>query len=73
MDGVDNAAPQISVTKSRISYTEARQRGAEPVACTCPSYIFLYIAHQYAKRFARSKAGSEYHVSLLACALDFVT
>jgi len=73
MDAADNTAPQISVTKYRISYTETRQRGAEAVACTCPSYIFLYIAHEYAKHFDRSKADCEYHVSLLASALDFVT
>ena len=73
MDGADSTAPPVSITKYRISYTETRQRGAEAVACTCPSYIFLYIAHQYAKHFARSKADSEYHVSLLAAAWDFVT
>ena len=49
------------------------QRGAEAVTCTCPSYTFLYIAHQYGKHFAHSKADSEYHVSLMASALDFVS
>jgi hypothetical protein len=72
VDGADNTAPQISVTNYRISYTEARQRGAEAVVSICPSYILLYIAHQYAKHFANSKADSEYHVSLMASALDFV-
>jgi hypothetical protein len=46
-------------------------RVAEAVACTCPSYIFLYIARQYAKHFAYSKAVSEYHVPLMASALEF--
>ena len=58
MDGADNTAPQISVTEYRIYYTESRQRGAEAVACTSPSYIFLYIAHEYAKHFDRSKANT---------------
>jgi hypothetical protein len=39
VDGADNIAPQISVTKYRVSFTEARQRGVEAVR--------LYISIQH--------------------------